>query len=370
MAKTIKFTGKKHEFFNTLNQRVNGYFKTNNISRNANAEMVIKTIVMYSLYFIPYAFILALPVTNYGIFLLLCLVMGIGVGGIGLSIMHDANHGAYSNKSWVNDLLGYSLNLVGANALNWKIQHNVLHHTYTNVFDVDEDISPRGALRFAPESPWKKIHRFQHIYAWFLYGLMTIVWVLTKDFVRLIRYQKDGMLAKQKANVYQEWAILIFTKLFYVGYIFIIPVLLLPFSGWQILLGILLMHYVAGFILAIIFQPAHVIEGTEYFQPDETGSIENTWAIHQLMTTTNFAQKNKILSWYVGGLNYQVEHHLFPNVCHVHYREISGIVESTAKEFGVPYKKVETFTGALIAHGKLLKELGKKESVVLAPVYS
>jgi len=370
MAKTVKFTGRKHEFFNTLNQRVNGYFKTNNISRNANAEMVIKTIVMFSLYFIPYTFILVLPVTNYGIFLLLCVVMGIGVGGIGLSIMHDANHGAYSNKSWVNDLLGYSLNLVGANALNWKIQHNVLHHTYTNVFDVDEDISPRGVLRFAPESPWRSFHRFQHIYAWFLYGLMTIVWVLTKDFMRLIRYQKDGMLAKQKANPFVEWSILIFTKLFYVGYIFVIPAMILPFAGWQIIMGILLMHYIAGFILAIIFQPAHVIEGTEYFQPDETGSIENTWAIHQLLTTTNFAQKNKILSWYVGGLNYQVEHHLFPNVCHVHYREISDIVESTAKEFGVPYKKVETFTGALVAHGKLLKELGKGRKTELAPSYS
>lgn len=370
MAKTVKFTGRKHEFFNTLNQRVTAYFKTNNISRNANAEMVIKTIVMFSLYFVPYVIILAWPVSNYGVFLLLNVVMGIGVGGIGLSIMHDANHGAYSNKSWVNATLGYSLNLVGANALNWKIQHNVLHHTYTNVFDADEDISPRGALRFAPESPWKKFHRFQHIYAWFLYGLMTIVWVLTKDFVRLIRYQKDGMLTKQKANVYKEWTILIFTKAFYVGYIFVIPVMVLAFSGWQILLGVLLMHYVAGFILAIIFQPAHVIEGTEYFQPDETGSIENTWAIHQLLTTTNFAQKNKILSWYVGGLNYQVEHHLFPNVCHVHYREISAIVERTANEFGVPYKKVETFTGALIAHGKLLKELGKQENVVLAPSFS
>jgi linoleoyl-CoA desaturase len=370
MVKAVKFTGRQHDFFNTLNQRVNSYFKTNNISRNANAEMVVKTIVMFSLYFIPYAIILALPVTNYGIFILLCAVMGIGVGGIGLSIMHDANHGSYSSKSWLNDLLGYSLNLVGANALNWKIQHNVLHHTYTNVFDVDEDISPRGVLRFAPESPWKSFHRFQHIYAWFLYGLMTIVWVITKDFMRLVRYQKDGMLAKQKANVFVEWTILILTKLIYVGYIFVIPVMILPFSGWQILIGILLMHYIAGFILGIIFQPAHVVEGTEYFQPDDTGNIENTWAIHQMMTTTNFAHNNKILSWYVGGLNYQVEHHLFPNICHVHYRNISSIVESTAKEFGVPYKKIDTFMGALAAHGRLLKELGKSEHVVLTPTYS
>ncbi len=368
MVRAVKFTGRQHEFFNTLNQRVNGYFKTNGISRNANSEMVIKTIFMFALYFIPYAITLILPVTNYGIYLLFYIVMGFGVGGIGLSIMHDANHGAYSPKSWVNNLLGYSLNLVGANALNWKIQHNVLHHTYTNVFDVDEDISPRGALRFAPESPWRRFHRFQHLYAWFLYGLMTIVWVITKDFMRLVRYQKDGMLAKQKVNVFKEWAILLLTKAFYVGYIFVIPALILPFSGWQILGAILLMHYVAGFILAIIFQPAHVIEGTEYFQPDDTGSIENTWAIHQMLTTTNFAQKNKLLSWYVGGLNFQVEHHLFPNICHVHYRHISGIVESTAKEFGVPYKKVDTFIGALVLHGKLLKVLGKSEKVDIAAI--
>jgi linoleoyl-CoA desaturase len=368
--KTVKFTGKQHEFFTTLNQLVNAYFKTNGISRTANANMVIKTIFMFALYFIPYTLTLTTSVTNYGIYLLLCVVMGFGIGGIGLSIMHDANHGAYSNKAWINNLLGYSLNLVGANALNWKIQHNVLHHTYTNVFEVDEDISPRGVLRFAPESPWKSFHRFQHIYAWFLYGLMTIIWVITKDFMRLIRYQKDGMLAKQKVNVYAEWAILIFTKIFYIGYVFVIPTMILPFAGWQILIGILVMHYIAGFILGIIFQPAHVVEGTEYFQPDETGSIENTWAIHQLLTTTNFANKNRILSWYVGGLNYQVEHHLFPNICHVHYRDISHIVENTAKEFGVPYKKIDTFMGALVAHGRMLKELGKSEKVELTPSYS
>jgi linoleoyl-CoA desaturase len=370
MIKAIKFTGKQHDFFTTLNQRVNSYFKENKISRNANAEMVIKTIFMFALYFVPYAIILGLPVTNYGIYLLLCVVMGVGTGGIGLSIMHDANHGAYSSKSWLNNLLGFSLNVVGAHAFNWKIQHNVLHHTYTNVFEADEDISPRGALRFAPESPWKSIHRFQHIYAWFLYGLMTLVWVFAKDFIRLIRYHREGLVAKQKSNITAEWTVLILTKVVYFSYIFVVPILFLPFAWWQILTGFVIMHYVAGFILGIIFQPAHVVEGTEYFQPDQTGSIENTWAIHQLLTTTNFAHKNRILSWYVGGLNYQVEHHLFPNVCHVHYRNISGIVESTAKEFGIPYKKIDTFMGALAAHGRILKELGKSENVVFTPSYS
>src|SRR5690606_26213854 len=262
--------------------------------------------------------------------------MGIAIAGIGLSVMHDANHGAYSNKKWVNNLFGYALNLIGGNAFNWKIQHNVLHHTYTNIHDVDEDISPRGVLRMTPHSDWKFFHRFQHLYAWVIYGLMTIVWVLAKDFARINKYHKDGLFKKQRASFRQEWIILIATKVLYVAYVFVLPVIILPLAWWQILIGILMMHYIAGFILAIIFQPAHVSEGTEYPLPDENGSMENNWAIHQLLTTTNFANNSRAFSWYVGGLNFQVEHHLFPNICHVHYRNISPIVKQTAEEFGIP----------------------------------
>lgn len=365
-ASSIKFPHAKQEFFITLNQRVNDYFKTNKISRQANAEMVIKTITMFSMYFVPYGLILSGVVTNPWLIVGLIIVMGLGVAGIGLSVMHDANHGAYSTKSWLNDLIGYSLNLVGANAFNWKVQHNVLHHTYTNVHDADEDISPRGVLRMHPSSPWKPMHKFQHYYAWLLYGLMTIVWILVKDFMRIINYYRQGLVKKQKANIVTESIILILSKALYVTYIVVIPALILPYAWWQIVLGVLGMHYIAGFILAIIFQPAHVIDGTEYPEPDETGMLENTWAIHQLHTTTNFAHNNKLLSWYVGGLNYQVEHHLFPNICHVHYRKISAIVENTAHEFGLPYKSAPTFIDALVGHARLLKKLGKQPTMAVA----
>lgn len=359
-AASIKFPHHKQDFFITLNQRVNEYFKSNAISRQGNAEMATKTIFMFALYFIPYAIILTGLVANIWLVLGLVILMGFGVAGIGLSVMHDANHGAYSSKSWVNNLIGYSLNLVGANAFNWKVQHNVLHHTYTNVHDADEDISPRGILRMHPASPWKPIHKFQFLYAWFFYGLMTIVWITVKDFMRIVKYNQQGLVKKQKTTIVREWLILLASKTIYATYIFVIPVLVLPFAWWQVLLGVLIMHYLAGFLLAIIFQPAHVIDGTEYPEPDEHGMLENTWAVHQLHTTTNFAQKNRILSWYVGGLNYQVEHHLFPNICHVHYRKISEIVKTTAHEFGLPYKSEPTFRSALVSHTRLLRELGKK----------
>jgi len=356
----VTFGNTQRDFVVQLNKRVGEYFRSGNISRHGNTEMYVKTIIMFALYLIPYGLIVSSTVSSILGLLALVLVMGIGLAGIGLSVMHDANHGAYSSKRWVNNLVGYSLNLLGSTSFNWKVQHNVLHHTYTNVWEEDEDISPRGALRLAPQSDWKPIHRYQHIYAWVLYGLMTIVWIFFKDFSRLTKYQRNGLIQAQKEDAGKQWLILALTKATYIGYAFVIPLLLTDLLWYQIITGILMMHYVAGFILAIIFQPAHVIEGTEYPTPDEDRSLEHNWAVHQLLTTTNFGNKNRWLSWYVGGLNFQIEHHLFPNICHVHYRKLAGIVQSTATEFGLPYKSYKSFWSALGGHARLLKQLGSQ----------
>ncbi len=357
----------QRDFVSTLNKRVSEYFNNNNIARHANGQMFVKTIFMFLLYFTPYALIVSNTVT--GVYGLISMVvfMALGLAGIGLSVMHDANHGAYAKSTRINNLIGYSLTLVGANAFNWKVQHNVLHHTYTNVHEEDEDISPRGALRLTPHSDWKKLHKYQFIYAWFLYGLMTIVWLFYKDFARLYKYQRNGMVKAQKASARKEWAILLTTKVFYVGYIFVLQAILTPLFWWQIVIGIVVMHYIAGFILAIIFQPAHVIEGTEFPLPDDTKTLENNWAVHQLKTTTNFGNQSKWFSWYVGGLNFEIEHHLFPTICHVHYNKIASIVKSTAHEFGLPYKSSRTFFQALVGHARILKQLGARP--ILIPVH-
>jgi linoleoyl-CoA desaturase len=360
LVKPLTFPATRLDFSSTINKRVNAYFKTKGISHYGNSEMVVKTVVMFLLYFAPYALIISGWSASPILLILLVITMALGLSGIGLSVMHDANHGAYSKRLWINKLMGYSLNLVGANAFNWKMQHNVLHHTYTNVHDVDEDINPRGILRLTPHSDWKSIHQFQHVYAWFLYGLMTIAWMVVKDFVRIVKYHKNGLAKKHKANIAREWIILLVTKVVYVGYIFLIPVLFTPLLWWQVLIGIFVMHYIAGFMLAIIFQPAHVIEGTEFPLPDDSNKLENNWAIHQLVTTTNFGNKSRWFSWYVGGLNFQIEHHLFPAICHVHYRKISAIVKQTAHEFSIPYKSSNTFIGALRGHARLLKQLGMR----------
>lgn len=359
-VKNISFANSHRDFSITLNKRVNEYFTSRGISKHANGEMIVKTIIMFTLYFLPYFLITTEVITGISGILLLVIVMSLGLAGIGLSVMHDANHGAYSKEKWVNTVMGYSLNLVGANSFNWKIQHNVMHHTYTNVHDEDEDISPRGVLRMEPHASWKKIHKYQFIYAWPLYGMMTLVWLFYKDFYRIIKYNKNGLVKRQNANLVKEWIILLGTKALYIGYIFVIPTVFTSLVWWQVLVGVIMMHYIAGFLLAIIFQPAHVIEGTSYPLPNDSHVLENNWAVHQLLTTSNFGNESKWFTWYVGGLNFQIEHHLFPNICHVHYRKISSIVRETANEFGLPYRSARTFAQALVSHTRLLKQLGQQ----------
>jgi linoleoyl-CoA desaturase len=354
--KRVKFVppnNPRAKFQMVLRRRVEDYFKENNISKYGDFRMVLKTIVMLSIYFVPYALIMTNSFTTGGM-LLLWAVMGVGLAGIGLSVMHDANHGAYSENKLVNTIMGFSLNVVGGCAMTWKIQHNVLHHSYTNIPGHDEDIRDRKVVRLSPNVKHRAIHRFQHIYALFLYGFPSLTWIMYKDIFQLIDYARRGLIQ----DVKKEAAILIVSKLLYFGYIAVLPLMLLDITFWQFLAGFILMHYVAGIILTVIFQLAHVLEETIMPEPDENDTIENQWAIHQMETTANFATDNRLLNWYAGGLNFQVEHHLFPRICHIHYPAIASIVKETAEEYGVPYYNNKTFMKALGSHLRFLKRLG------------
>lgn len=366
--KPLRFSRNQNDFHAVLNQRVNEYFKSRQLTRHADWRMKLKTVIMLALYCVPYFLIIGEVFSSILGVLMMCVLMGFGLAGIGLSVMHDACHGSYSNNPLVNKWLGYTLNLMGATSFNWKIQHNVLHHTYTNVHEHDEDVSQRGIFRLNPNADWKPFHRFQFLYAWFFYGLMTFAWVFIKDVTRLRKYQKNGLVERVKGSSREEWMILIITKVLYFTYALVLPCLLLPYSFWQIFLGFFIVHYVAGFILAIVFQPAHVTSDSIFPMPDESLTLENNFYIHQILTTKNFATKNTWLSWYVGGLNFQIEHHLFPNICHVHYKSIAPIVKATIQEFDLPYYEEKTFSKAIFEHGMSLYHFGKKPEKLEVPV--
>lgn len=354
----IKFVAPdKSLFFPTLKKRVDQYFTENHKSRYGNKTMVTKTVVLLSAYIIPFiALLIFTPplVVSLGLWL----IMATGISGIGMSVMHDANHGAFSSNPNINKWMGYTINLAGAGVMNWKLQHNILHHTYTNVPHVDEDIKDRGVIKLSPHDKAQGMHRFQWVYAFFFYGILTLYWVLLKDFIQYFGFIKSGVNRQSKTENLKMLSGLILMKLLYFSVLFLVPVFVFQIPFIEILLGFLLMHFVAGLVLTVIFQLAHSVEGTQHPLPNEKGVIEKDWAVHQLETTVNFSPRNKWLGWYIGGLNFQIEHHLFPKICHVHYPKLAPIVKETAKEFGLTYLENKSFLMALRSHIASLKRFG------------
>lgn len=344
------------QFGPEVKRRVAEHFASLGLSDKANAAMRIKTVLLLTLTFGSYALILSNRVPVWGM-LGLAVLMGVGVAGLGFAVAHDALHGAYSHRPWVNRTLGLTFDLLGANGYMWKLTHNVIHHTYTNIHGVDEDLTVSPLLRLSPEAPHRPIHRFQHWYALAAYSTSTLFWVFVKDFKYFL--QRDLGPYKDKHHPPGEIAILFGTKAVYYAWAIVVPLLVLDLALWQFAIGFLAMHLTAGIILGVVFQLAHVVEDTEHLLPDETGTMDSAWMIHEMRTTSNFGRRNRLLSWYVGGLNYQVEHHLFPRVCSVHYPSISPIVEETAAECGVPYHAQPTFRAAVRSHFRTLRMLGQ-----------
>lgn len=324
--------------------------------------MIFKTVLMLLVFIMPLVVISTGIVSSTWLLFGLYILSGLGMAGIGMGIMHDAIHNSYSKNQKVNKYLGYTLNLIGANASIWKIQHNVLHHTYTNIEEADDDINPPFFLRFTPHTKRYSIHKFQHIYSWFFYGLSTVSWVTAKDFVRMIKFKKMGFF-KGTPSFSKELFKVIGWKVFSFCFVLIVPMVMSPQAWWVVLLAFISMHFITGLLITTIFQLAHIVPTTEYPLPDEKGFIKGDWATHQLFTTSNFSPKSRLFSWFIGGLNYQIEHHLLPNICHVHYAKISHIVAETAREYNLPYHNKHSFISAVGQHLKMLKQLGKLEAV-------
>ncbi len=358
----VRFASKNGDgFYESLKKKVDAYFTENHIDKHGNAAMYTKTVAMILMYLIPYAVMVSGVATgNLWIFYGLWFLMGVGMTGIGCSIMHDSNHGSYSTNKTLNSTLGRIIALVGGYEVTWKIQHNILHHTYTNIEGLDDDINAGAMLRFSPHSKRYGIHKYQHLYAWFLYGLLTLQWATIKDFRQVYDYYKKDLLKKEKLTLTQALLQVAAYKIVYYFIIMVIPVWItgIPFS--QVLIGFLIMHFTAGLLLSAIFQLAHVIDSCEFPVPTDERKMENSWAVHQVLNTANFSPKSKIMSWFIGGLNRQIEHHLFPHICHIHYVKLAPLVKQTALEYGLPYQEQPTFVAALVNHAKMLKKLGSE----------
>jgi len=358
MTKKVKFTNvNKSTFYATVRKRVDSHFEDQNLSVHANGAMWFKAFFFLGTFIALY---LGILVGNFSPLIMLPMAILLGMFGafVGFNICHDAIHKAFSDKPIINQSFSFLFSLIGASAYVWSICHNIVHHTYTNISGHDEDIDVApGLIRFCENEPVNKIQRYQHFYAFGLYSLAMLSWVFRKDYKKFFQ-TKIGCQVANHPKI--EYFNLFFFKFLYYFLFIILPLIVLDVTWWQFLIGFLAMQFAQGLVLGLVFQLAHVVEGTSFPHPNEQGNIEEAWAAHQMMTTANFAVDSKLAGFLCGGLNRQVEHHLFPKICHIHYPAIGKIVKETALEFDLPYIESPTFFSALGSHYRMLRKLGKE----------
>ncbi|MDQ5883266.1 MAG: linoleoyl-CoA desaturase [Patescibacteria group bacterium] len=353
--KSVSFQSSGDNILKDIRKATESYFKENNLKKTGNTSLYVKSIFMAALLIVPFTLTWSFQMNIY----LLCLLAffsGLGMAGVGMNIMHDANHGTYHRKPRVNKLVGHSTFLIAANSFNWINQHNDAHHTNTNIDGHDNDIESDGIFRFTKEQEWRWYHKYQVFYAIFLYSMTTLMRAVLWDFTRMAKYFRDHpeVSASKKKK---EWTILISLRALYFFFWIGVPILFGQSHWYFAIVFFLVMHLVCGLVLTLIFQTAHVVPPAKTYSSDEE---KESWAMHQLLTTCNFATDSPLASWLLGGLNFQIVHHLMPDVSHVHYPKISWIVRNYCYEKKIVYLEYMSTWDAIWAHFVHLYILGKK----------
>ncbi len=286
------------------------------------------------------------------------IVLAFAVVAIATGVMHDGNHGAFSRSKRVNRMAGYTLDLLGGSSWLWRVKHHTLHHANTNVVGVDTDIDQAPFARMAPQQPWRRWHRYQHIYIWFLYGIMTMRWFLVGDFLALAR-NRVGTQTLPTRNRRRQVAGLFAGKAVHLGLAIIIPLALHPW--WAVLAFYLAVSWSVGVLLAVVFQLAHCVEDAEFVTSNDHVRGRH-FADHQLRTTLDVRCRvpgvRRVVRFMMGGLDYQIEHHLAPALPHTIYPLLARRVRAECDALGLPYQCHDSVTAALQSHARWLKHLG------------
>jgi linoleoyl-CoA desaturase len=356
MVTTVpKFSSVSKSFHVELKKRINQYFQQTGKSSTGEGKIYTKAIILMACFALLYIHLVFFtPAAVWAI--TECVLLGGVVAAIGFNIMHDGAHGSFSKHKIVNNIAAFTLNILGGNSFMWDMKHNVIHHAYTNIDGVDDDIDIQPWMRMSSTQPKYAMHKYQHIYFWFLYSMLYVLWIFLLDYQKYFK-KRIGVMPIKKMSAKDHvvfWSFKIVNLALFVG----LPIYTIGFTGW--LVGFLTFTIVAGLTISIVFQLAHTVEHTHFPVPNtQTNKLEDEWAIHQLKTTANFAPRSKVISWLVGGLNFQVEHHLFPKISHIHYPEISKIVKQACKEFNIPYIEYPKMYQAIASHVHFLKQMGR-----------
>ena len=350
----LKF-GAGDRFQKELQRRVDRYFQRTGRRRRDCPRMYLKTAIVISWLLASYV-LLVFVVGTWWLALPLAISLGLSMAALGFNVQHDGGHRAYSDRGWINKLMAMSLDLLGGSSYVWARKHNSIHHSYANITGHDDDIDIGFLGRLSPHQKRLKFHGWQHFYLWPLYGLLPIKWQVYDDFRDVLTGRTGGhRLARPRG---WDLAIFIGGKVVFFTLALAIPLALHPV--WVVLLFWVVATFVQGEVLSVIFQLGHCVEHAAFPLPrPDTGRMEAPWAVHQIETTVDFAHRNRLLSWFIGGLNFQIEHHLFPRICHLNYPALAPLVEETCREFGLRYQAHKTFRAALASHFCWLRQMGK-----------
>jgi linoleoyl-CoA desaturase len=350
-----KFSNSPISFHAELKRRISEYFDTAGKKPTGNISLYMKGAILIVLFLLIYIHLVFFTPTPFWA-VIESIALGGSIAAVGFNVMHDGAHGSFSKYKWVNKFAAFSLNVLGGSSFMWNVKHNVIHHAYTNVDGVDDDIDIKPFMRMTTGQKKYKLHKYQHVYFWVLYALLYVLWIFVLDYQKYFKSRIGNMPLKtmKLSDHFIFWGFKLANLFFFVG----LPVYIVGFSAW--LVGFLVAACFAGLVLSLVFQLAHTVEHTSFPMPDEvTGKMEDEWAIHQIKTTANFATNNKLVSWLVGGLNFQIEHHLFPKICHIHYPAISKIIKQACAEFGVHYIEYPRVRYAVASHVAFLREMGR-----------
>lgn len=343
-------------FQQDLKERVDRYFEETGLRPRGSAALYRKAVVMLVWLAASYATLVLVPMPWWGA-LLAGVSLAFALAAVGFNVQHDGGHKAFSDNPALNKLAAASLDLIGGSSYIWNYKHNTLHHTYANITGHDDDIDLGMLGRLSPHQKHLWFHRFQHIYLWFLYGFLTFKWLLVTDFVRAM----SGRINEHRFPRPKGWDLALFVagKTLLVALAFVIPALYHPLP--IVVAFFIGVSFLESLIISVVFQMAHTVEEADFPMPEgmPPERIHNEWMIHQIETTVDFARHSRLLSWYIGGLNFQVEHHLFPRIAHIHYPALARIVEETCREHGVRYTAHTSLWNSLRSHYRWLHEMGR-----------
>ncbi|MEP7128120.1 MAG: acyl-CoA desaturase [Chitinophagales bacterium] len=266
-----------------------------------------------------------------------------------LNIVHEAVHGSLFPAKKLNAFASHWLEVLGTSSYFYRKRHIQSHHLYTNIVGLDLDIEQSALVRLSDQEPFRKYHRYQHFYLPLLYFLFSLNWFFIRDTKDYFRFKKTGTMPR--------WVLpqLILFKINFLFFIIVLPVLIIPVSWYTILFGFLVMNFILSGLAAMALLTAHVGEDAVFPEPDQDGIMKDTWAVHQVRTTHDFATNSPFFNFILGGFNFHVAHHLFPSVSHVNYPAITKIIKQTCFEFGIEYKN-EALGKAMLSHFKLLRK--------------